>query len=199
MSLAVAARVPALVALAALSVGGASMLAPSRLAAQQKAPAEKAPAGEAPAASIPTPTNAIAVKQALVGHWSVDKGSLRDAILGDFKRNDQPVADEVVKLVTELVEKSSMTIDFRADGTMTASSKIVSPIGPSQESVEKGTWKIQGMTDKIAKLETTTKDGESGETKVEQVELTFDNGDRIHIKIPSQKAEFKFQRLQDKK
>jgi hypothetical protein len=25
--------------------------------------------------------------------------------------------------------------------------------------------------------------------------LTFDNGDQIHVKIPSQKAEFKFQRL----
>jgi hypothetical protein len=195
MPVALLTRVSAFFALTVLLAGGISLTPPNPLRAQQQAPPTEKPGTEKPAPSIPTPANAIAVKQALVGEWSVDKDSLRDAILSDFKRNDQPVADEVVKLVTDLVAKSSMTLDFRADGTMSASAKIVSPIGPSQQSLEKGTWKILGMTDKVATLETTTKDEESGETKMEKVELTFDNGDQIHVKIPSQKAEFKFQRL----
>lgn len=141
------------------------------------------------------PTDVEGSKKALVGTWTVDKDSFRDAVLKNFNANGQPVPDEVKKLIDQVVEKSDMKLAFRADGTMTATAKIVAPVGDiSQESAEEGTWKLLGMKDKALTLETATKDKESGEQKTEQIELKFLDGDQVQVHIPSQKVDFRFKR-----
>ncbi|MCB9879162.1 MAG: hypothetical protein H6835_16325 [Planctomycetes bacterium] len=117
------------------------------------------------------------------GHYEVDKALLKEKMMAAMPAANakDPAAAE---MVGKMVEGMVITLDLKADGTATMTSKM-EVMGQKMDNTENGTWKLEGgklsMTGKgkDGKEETKTVDYKDGTFTVEheqggqKMQMTF--------------------------
>jgi hypothetical protein len=146
-----------------------------------------------PAAGLPADTTSA--QTTLAGRWSIEKDSFRRTLLEGFNANGVKVDDTARQLIERIIERSDMSIEFRPDSTMKATSKIVVPGSEiAQEVKESGSWRVTGRKDQAFTVETVTKADPGAEQETEVLFIEFLTRDQIRIKIPLQKTLMVFER-----
>ena len=132
----------------------------------------------------PGPTDIKSAKSALVGKWQIETKSFRKMLATKFNADGSATAESTLRLIDRMVQKSQMEIEFRQDGSMNTSSKIVVPDAERVQNInEAGTWRVVEMKDKTFTLSTTSSASDADPQKPERIQVKFETRDRIAVRL----------------